>query len=325
MNRRVLLVSNLDASFVSLDREILAEIGDVRHLIYRGRRQLPQLALQIARADLIMCWFVLGYATTSVLLGRALRKPVVLIPGGWDVRLIPEIGYGAMTTQSRIRKTRYALRRADLVLAISSDIAAAARSWEDRQVEVLHLGVDTRRFQPGGSRDGSILTVAGANNEIDSQRKGLSGFVKVAHLFPRRTFVHVGHLAPPVRQSLGKICPPNVLFAGRLNDCELLDRFQRASVYYQVSAHEGFGLAIAEAMACGCTPVVSDRGAIPEVVGQSGYYAEYSDLESIYEAVRMALDRPTGDAARKRIVDQFQIARRRERLLGYVEHLLSQS
>jgi glycosyltransferase involved in cell wall biosynthesis len=33
---------------------------------------------------------------------------------------------------------------------------------------------------------------------------------------------------------------------------------------------EGLGFPVVEAMACGTTPVVSDRGALPDVVGDAG-------------------------------------------------------
>jgi len=325
MTPRILLVSNLDAPFVSQDREILKEMGSVHHMIYQGRTQLPELIWAITRSDVIVCWFVLGYATTSVLMGKILGKPVVLVPAGWDARLVPEIGYGAMVTPSRIRMTRFALRHADLLLAISADMAAATQEWTTRKPEVLYLGVDTQRFRPQGPRDGSVLTVATVSNEVDSKRKGLPDFVKVATEFPDREFVLVGRLAEHVAASLRRRAPSNVNFVGRLDDDQLLERYRRASVYVQVSAHEGFGLALAEAMACGCTPVVSNRGALPEVVGPAGYYVEYGNLESVREAIREALVRPKGAAASNRIVEKFELGRRREGLRRQIRELFESS
>jgi glycosyltransferase involved in cell wall biosynthesis len=43
-----------------------------------------------------------------------------------------------------------------------------------------------------------------------------------------------------------------------------------ADAFCLPSLYEGFGLTVLEAMACGTPVVVSDRGALPEVVGDAG-------------------------------------------------------
>src|SRR3546814_17178085 len=43
-----------------------------------------------------------------------------------------------------------------------------------------------------------------------------------------------------------------------------------AAAFCLPSLMEGFGMAVAGAMACGAPVVVSDRGALPEVVGEAG-------------------------------------------------------
>ncbi|MBF0244954.1 MAG: glycosyltransferase family 4 protein [Planctomycetes bacterium] len=53
-------------------------------------------------------------------------------------------------------------------------------------------------------------------------------------------------------------------------DADLLpDLYRGASLFVYPSLHEGFGLAPLEAMACGVPVVASDRGALPEVLGEA--------------------------------------------------------
>ena len=101
---------------------------------------------------------------------------------------------------------------------------------------------------------------------------------------------------------------------------ELEALFARATVYAQPSLHEGFGAAVAEAMSRGCVPVVSTRGSLPEVVGDSGFYVPPEDPDALAEAIRRVVngrDRHPSDAA-QRIRARYSLASRREHLTRVV-------
>ena len=98
-------------------------------------------------------------------------------------------------------------------------------------------------------------------------------------------------------------------FTGWLSDEELQDLYRRASVYVQASRHEGFGLAVAEAMLAGCVPVVMNVTAMPEVVGDAGVLIDSQDADgrggghparARARARRRALARGSGFSPRSR-------------------------
>ncbi len=55
------------------------------------------------------------------------------------------------------------------------------------------------------------------------------------------------------------------------------------------SFHEGFGLPPLEAMACGIPTVVSNRGSLPEVVGDTGLLIDPDSIDSMVDGLRCAL------------------------------------
>ena len=72
-------------------------------------------------------------------------------------------------------------------------------------------------------------------------------------------------------------------------------------------------------MACGCTPVVSDRGALPEVVGGVGSIVPYGDVDAATRAISAGIATGVSHAARNRVAERFQLNRRRDELLRTLE------
>lgn len=82
-----------------------------------------------------------------------------------------------------------------------------------------------------------------------------------------------------------------VVFTGRLEAAELPVLYRAATVYLFPSLYEGFGLPAVEAMASATPVVASDRGSLPEVVGDAGLVVPADDAEQMADAVqRLATD-----------------------------------
>jgi glycosyltransferase involved in cell wall biosynthesis len=76
-----------------------------------------------------------------------------------------------------------------------------------------------------------------------------------------------------------------VHFSGYVSDADLVALYSSALALAMPSYSEGFGLPAIEAMACAVPVLASDRGALPEVVGDAGIYFDPFDVEAISSAI----------------------------------------
>ena len=105
----------------------------------------------------------------------------------------------------------------------------------------------------------------------------------------------------------------HVRFVHGISDAQLVEVMGSAEVACVPSLYEGFSLPTAELMACATPLVVSDAGAIPEVVGPDGLCADLvppGDVEALAGALARLLDDPErraryGAAGRARVDELF--------------------
>lgn len=278
----------------------------------------------VAWADAVFCWFAGREAFWTIALSQVFKRKTAVAVGGADVTAIPELGYGAALSKIKRFYSTYDLNRATKVLPDSKDAEQGALGLvnDASKVTLIYLGVDVEKFHSFGPKSDRAITV-GIVNRHNVKRKGLETFVKSAAYLPHIEFVLVGQFVDNSIDYLRSIAPKNVLFPGFLPERELIRCYQQAKVYVQVSAHEAFGASLAEGMACECVPVVTDKGAIPEIVGDAGIYVPYANPEATAEGIEQALKSDKGSAARQRIKNMFTIDQRQKALVKAMHDLLN--
>ena len=141
---------------------------------------------------------------------------------------------------------------------------------------------------------------------------------------PEAKFILVGKWADDSIDYLRSIAPSNIRFLNEIDQPVLFELMRKSKVYVQASRHESFGCALAEAMLCECVPVVTKSAAIPEVVGDCGFFLTGESPEELATLIRKALNSSpeAGRKARERIENLFPLAKREEKLLDLVDDLV---
>jgi glycosyltransferase involved in cell wall biosynthesis len=319
--------------FQDVDYHILELRYHARRLEYNGFltivRQIGPVGLVrlIRSSDSIISWFGEFHSAVFCLLGRLLGRPTVIIGGGYDIVHMPEIGYGkGITTKGRIvALIAFHLSTKIIVNSINSEETIVHNyRIAPGKVSVIYHAADVFGVSTEWSynKKRSVAITVGIVSWANLRRKGMETFVRSAAFLPNAEFEVIGEWVDDSVEYLKKIASQNVVFKTHVKDPELLKIYQQAKVVVQVSYHEGFGCALAEAMSFGCVPIVTRRGGLPEVVGETGYYVEYGNAQALAETVDLAMnDKGRALLAWERAKHLFTMRERTRRLLDAVGEL----
>ncbi len=324
---RVLLAYSRPARFVVIDRDLLAERHDVSEYAQPGPLPRPLAAWRAVRgADVVVCWFASWHAPVPLLLARLLRRPSILIVGGFDTANMPEIGYGFQQGGIRRMIARTSMRLAGRLLTNSEYSREELRRNTGFAAEVVYHGIpDPFPASPPAHASGWRSPSPTSPGSHWSAR-GCAPSSRPRHTCPTSSSSsRAGGSTtrrPSCRRSRARTCTS----PAELTDGELDRLYARASVYVQASRHEGFGMTVAEAMLAGCIPVVTAAGALPEVVGDTGVVVESPDPADVAAGVNEALGFPEDarSLARERVLDRFPLEVRRRGLLRLVDEALAE-
>ena len=208
--------------------------------------------------------------------------------------------------QARIRQT---LARADLVIVYSNSGAAAVQrllGFPAERVRVVPIGVDTEHFHPvpPDQRRAALQAFelderpyvlhVGAFSARKNQRGALAAFAR-AGLPDEWALVLVGpsgedadalrHLARELGLDESRLRLP-----GWVGGAEYRALLSGATISVCASLHEGFGIPVIEAQACGAPVLCSDRGALPETLGECGVLVDVTDEAAFAAALRRLAD-----------------------------------
>jgi len=324
---RILFVYSRESSFVAIDREALSGTHEVHDCRQRGARVNPiELLRAVRRSDLVFGWFASWHTFLPVTFAWLLRRPSVLIAGGYDTARMPDIGYGIQQHRILGPISRWVLRRATRIVTNSEYTAAetrAIRGIDPRKVTVVHHGVpDPFGELPADGRERLALSV-GIVDERNLERKGLGPFARTAGLLPDVGFAVVGRWDDGAGERLRLEAPANLELTGWVDDDELTRWYRRASVYVQPSRHEGFGLPVVEAMASGTPVVTTTAGALPEAAGDAAILvAERNPVELAGGIERALADRERLAAAGLARAARFTWAETARRTLAVYRELV---
>ena len=205
---------------------------------------------------------------------------------------------------------KYALKAADKIIAISEstkrDIIEKCNINPDNII-VTPLGYNEELYKP--CNDENLISKVKEKYGIKSNyiintssllwyRKNLPRLIKAFHTYrlkgvTNHQLVITGKRGEAYDEIVSLIKSLNlekdIILTGYISTEDMPILLGSADALVFPSLHEGFGLPILEAMACGCPVITSNCSAMPEVVGDAGILVNPNNEEEIANAINQML------------------------------------
>ena len=276
-------------------------------------------------ADLYYSWWASG-SILPLIVAKITRKPIIVIAGGNEALLYRDSltnrpgGYLASPWYKKVA-VRIVLRFADKVVVVSRFMQQGIKRLSSREVTVVYNSVDIDKFSIANKKRKYITSVFNFNERVFALKRGkifLEAIPFVLKQYPEQKFLIVCSSIEGIDDVQTLIDQLNIRHAVTIRtgvqNQNMPDIFSQSIAYVQISDTETFGMSVVEAMSTGTPVVVSERGALPEVVGECGVYVDHNNSESTAIGIMKILENKTAlllkNCARDRVVHNFSYNRR---------------
>lgn len=210
---------------------------------------------------------------------------------------------------------RKSIETADKVICVSNHVKSMiSKIYGYYDAVTIYNGVDIELFKPRTIEQevkGDKLVLLFAGNFTN--KKGVELLPKIMNkLGDNFLLLCSSGVRKNVKGSWGK----NIQLIGTLTQSQLIDYYNICDIYLYPSRTEGFGLTVAEAMACEKPVVCTNCSALPELVvdGRGGFLCEVDNVNDFVNKIKFLredenLRKEMGTFNRKRVERKFSLDR----------------
>ena len=202
-------------------------------------------------------------------------------------RILIRRWYTFLKMQKRVSRQ---LQNIIVVSSSTRDDIARDFGVDPQRVSVIPLGIDQDNFKPRAHvpRDpNQLISAASADVPLKGQKFLVEAYASLLKTRPDLKLKVIGKPREgPTKKLAEKLGVfDKIEYVHGLTHEEMGEAYCSAAIAVTPSLYEGFGFPAAEAMASGTPVVVTDGGALPEVVGDAGVIVPRSDAGSLAKAI----------------------------------------
>ena len=262
-------------------QQVTQQKADIFHIIDHSEAHITYWLKKTGKAVVVTCHDLINFYSRENL-SNSVRLP--LISRGLWIQAIKGMKHAdAVITVSNMT-ARDTIKILDIQPAHISVIPNAVESTFKPLSQEF---IDSFRFKYGISSETICLLNIGSNHP----RKNISRILETIDILNQRGLpIHFWKAGADFsdeqklfidNQGLQK----HISYLGKPDKSTLVEIYNAADVLLAPSLHEGFGITLLEAMACGTPVITSKVSAMPEVVGDAGVLVDPNNSQAIANAV----------------------------------------
>jgi len=264
------------------------------HFLSAGTRLADSL-IEKHQFDVINTWF----AVPSGLVGGRVAKrhniPHLLTVIGGDI-YDPSKWYSPHSFYPSSAAVKWAIKRADALVAISSDIANRTREYFQYKPEipVISLGikdpdyVPKNRIELGLDPSNKYIVTLGRHVRRKDYPTLLKAIAKLDRDDVKLLMIGDGPEQGNLKNLASELdVSEHVHFKGFLSQEEKCQTLAASDLFVLASLHEGFGVVYLEAMYCGLPVIAASEGGQTDLLdnGKTGFLVPIGDVDQMCEAL----------------------------------------
>ena len=208
------------------------------------------------------------------------------------------------------RYIRKSLDIADEIIAVSNYTKQSIlKTFGNLNIKVIYNGIDTEKFRPlPPKRKDKNIKLLFVGNLI--KRKGVDLLPKIINKLGNE---YVLYYTSGMRTK-NILRHKNMFPLGKLTQDELVEEYNKCDILLFPTRLEGFGYAVAEAMACGKPVVTTNCSSLPELVenGENGFLCEMDNISNFVEKIKLlgedeSLRKTIGTHNKEKILEKFTL------------------
>jgi len=216
-----------------------------------------------------------------------------------------------------------------VITAVSQYLARTVREdlGYEREIRVIYNGVDTDKFIPQKKIKSNKNPVKLLFCGNPTRKKGVNLIPQILDKTEKN--IELIYTSGPAGKN-HIIKHPKARCVGKISHDNIHQLYREADILLFPSLREGFGLVIAEAMACGLPVIATNCSAIPELVidGEGGYLCEPGDTTGFADRINnlantQILRNEMGEFNRTIAIEKFHIDLMIDRYKLLFEEVLS--
>lgn len=190
------------------------------------------------------------------------------------------------------------VEKSEMLTAVSNSSADEFKVYHsiNKEMTIVHNGVDTDFFVPSENRSGLRSILYTGRFEIF---KGLTDLVEcsgiVCKKYPDVKFILIGSgtILENLKKQVSKLeLEDNILFTGSLSKSQIIEYYQKATIFVLPSYREGFPTSLMEAMSCGIPSIATNVEGSAELIkdGENGLLVPTKSPEKLAESIIYLLE-----------------------------------